>query len=55
MRFVPLDIESNAGAALYQLCRAEGWLSSHGAMDRYDGAAILCTGQGKTRLHILKR
>ena len=40
LRFVPLDIESNAGAALYQLCRAEGWLSSHGAMDRYDGAAF---------------
>ncbi len=40
LRFVPLDIESSAGAALYQLCRAEGWLSSHGTMDRYDGAAF---------------
>ncbi len=41
LRFLPLNIESDAGATLYQLCRAEGWLSSHGNMDHYDGAAFL--------------
>ena len=41
LRFVPLNVESDAGAALYQLCRAEGWLSSHGTMEHYDGAAFL--------------
>ncbi len=41
LRFLPLDVQSEAGAALYQLCRAEGWLSSHGNMDHYDGKAFL--------------
>lgn len=41
LRFVPLDVESAVGAALYQLCRAEGWHSSHGSMDHYDGETFL--------------
>lgn len=41
LRFVPLDVESDADSALYQLCRAEGWLSSHGNMEHYDDAAFL--------------
>lgn len=41
LRFVPLDVSTDAGAALYQLCRAEGWMSSHGNMDHFDGAAFL--------------
>ncbi len=38
--FVPLDITQNENAALYQLCRAEGWMSSHGSMEHYDGQAF---------------
>ena len=38
--FVPLDITRGENAALYQLCRAEGWMSSHGSMDHYDGQAF---------------
>lgn len=41
LRFLPLDVESEAGAALYEQCRAEGWMSSHGTMDNYNGAAFL--------------
>lgn len=41
LRFLPLRVDSDAGAALYQLCRAEGWHSSHGTMEHYDGAAFL--------------
>ena len=41
LRFVPLQVSSDAGAALYQLCRAEGWMSSHGNMAHFDGAAFL--------------
>ena len=45
LRFVPLDVNSDTGAALYQLCRMEGWVSSHGSMDHYDGASFLRAAQ----------
>lgn len=41
LRFVPLDVSNPAWAAVYQLCRTEGWLSSHGNMAHYDGDAFL--------------
>ena len=41
LRFVPMDVTTDAGAALYQLCRAEGWMSSHGNMDHFGGEAFL--------------
>ena len=51
LRFLPLNVESSAGAALYQLCRAEGWLSSHGNMDHYDGAAFLAQAKRNQALY----
>ena len=41
LRFAPLDLNREEDAALYQLCRAEGWMSSHGAMNHFDGQGFL--------------
>lgn len=51
LRFVPLDVESEAGAQLYEQCRAEGWLSSHGSMAHYDGAAFLRQARQNQRVY----
>lgn len=51
LRFLPLDVESEEGAAVYQVCRAEGWMSSHGNMAHYDGAAFLAQAQRNQRVY----
>lgn len=51
LRFLPLDVENEAGAQLYEQCRAEGWMSSHGTMEHYDGAAFLAQAQKNQRAY----
>ena len=51
LRFLPLRVDSDAGAALYQLCRAEGWHSSHGTMEHYDGAAFLAQARRNQQVY----
>ena len=51
LRFLPLRVDSDAGAALYQLCRAEGWHSSHGTMEHYDGAAFMAQARRNQQVY----
>ena len=47
--FRPWDPE--AGAEYYLACRSEGWLSSHGTMDRFDGPAFLAAARAHSRFN----
>ena len=51
LRFVPLQVSTDAGAAVYQMCRAEGWMSSHGSMQHFDGAAFLARARRSQQIY----